>query len=255
MTPPITRLHYRAHLTHQPTSAAITQCCANIRRLQSQHLILTAALYQYNHMLFLYYEASGSPIQVIEPIQAAAPSPSLPLESGEDIQSDFQRPEDLLSPLTPYLAAWPGQTAQRTWVHMYHIFCHSYPQSLQQWARPSAPSLRRGRIAFLREDKLFSYIYYHKALVDEGLIKGDKYQSIALHENILFSYFEEPKTIVNIQNDSARESRILPDWIAADPESHFIHMPGSNGENFLFLPALFALGIEDEKGTQSHEQI
>jgi hypothetical protein len=30
--------------------------------------------------------------------------------------------------------------------------------------------------------------YHHKAIVDEGLWYGDKYQSIALHENILFSY-------------------------------------------------------------------
>lgn len=247
MTSTIKRLHYRAQLTCLPPVSVISRCCAGIRQAQAQGRILTAALYQYDHMLFFYYEAPGRPIQVIEPIQAvsAAGAVSLPLESGEDLQSDILAPGDILSPLSPYLALWPGQTAPRTWVYMHHIFCHSYPQSLQQWTRPCSPSQRRGRIAFLREDKLFSYVYYHKALVNEGLIKGDKYQSIALHENILFSYFEEPKTIVNIHNDPARESQVLPEWIASDPESHFIHMPGSNGENFLFLPALFALGIED----------
>lgn len=59
------------------------------------------------------------------------------------------------------------------------------------------------------DSKLFSYVYYHKGLVDEGLICGDRYQSIALHENILFSYFEEPRGSVNIKKDYEHDQRYL----------------------------------------------
>ena len=174
---------------------------------------------------------------------AVSGHPVLP-ESGEDVQLTCLRPEELLEPLAAYLQVWPGQEGDRLWVHMYHIYYHSVPESTEQWKRAAVPEKRRGRIAFLRDDKLFSYTYFHKAIVDEGLLAGDKYQSIALHENILFSYFEEPKTFVNVLGDSARESQVIKDWLAVDPESHFIHMPLGEGENFMFMPALFAVGVE-----------
>lgn len=166
-------------------------------------------------------------------------------ESGEDVQTTCARPESLLMPLSPFLQLWPGQRGDRLWVHMYHIYYHSVPESPEQWRRAAVPEKRRGRIAFLRDDKLFSYTYFHKAIVDEGLLTGDRYQSIALHENILFSYFEEPKTFVNVRGDTSRESQVIRDWMAVDPEAHFIHMPQGEGENFMFLPALFALGVEE----------
>ena len=174
---------------------------------------------------------------------AVSGRPMLP-ESGEDVQLTCLRPEELLEPLAAYLQVWPGQKSDRLWVHMYHIYYHSVPESTEQWKRAAVPEKRRGRIAFLRDDKLFSYTYFHKAIVDEGLLTGDKYQSIALHENILFSYFEEPKTFVNVLGESDRESQVIKDWLAVDPESHFIHMPLGKGENFMFLPALFAVGVE-----------
>ena len=176
----------------------------------------------------------------------AADGCSLTPESGEDVQSTCIPPNELLAPLGSFLQMWPGQRKDRSWVHMYHIYYHSVPESIEQWQRKAVPRMRRGRIAFLRDDKLFSYTYFHKAIVEEGLLTGDKYQSIALHENILFSYFEEPKTFVNVRGDVTQESQVMKEWIAAGPEAHFIHMPMGNGENFMFLPALFALGVEDE---------
>lgn len=167
------------------------------------------------------------------------------LESGEDVQSTCPYPDELLAALNPYLQVWPGQRDDRLWVHMYQIYYHNLPESVENWRRTAIPEKRRGRIAFLRDDKLFSYTYFHKAIVDEGLLTGDKYQSIALHENILFSYFEEPKSMVNVRNDDSRESEVIKDWLAVNPESHFIHMPEGKGENFMFLPALFAVGAED----------
>lgn len=240
----IYRLHYRAQLnkdyTEEELQEAIDSCKHTILDLQKERRVLTAALYRHERMLFLYYEALGEPLEVAEPIALTGLA-----ESGEDVQTTAVHPAEFLESLSPYLSKWPGQKEDRLWVHMYHIYYHSVPESVESWARAGVPGLRRGRIAFLRDEKLFSYIYYHKAIVDEGLLTGDRYQSIAIHENILFSYFEEPKTIVNIRNCPDKESEVIREWLDTDPESHFIHMPQGKGENFMFLPALFAMGVED----------
>ena len=112
------------------------------------------------------------------------------------------------------------------------------------------PTRRCGRIAYLKEEKLFSYVTYHDALVREGLLKGAKYQAIALHEDILFSYFEEPRQSINIKKDDIQESKVIKQWLAADPESHFIPLPESGGENFTLLPEHFAIGIEDSRESE-----
>lgn len=223
----IYRMHYRAKLKDgyekEVLQAKLESCQENIRIAQRNGRVLTAALYLADtpdiaNTLFFYYEAvdDNGVISV----------------------------EELLSPLAELLQTWPGMTEERIWVKMYHIYYHSVPESVEGWKRAAKPELRRGRIALLYEEKLFSYVYYHKAIVDEGLLQGDKYQSIALHENVLFSYFEEPRTMVNIRN-SAEESKVINDWLAVDPESHFIHTPECEGLNFMFLPALFAMGVED----------
>lgn len=271
------RLHYRAQFKEETkvsdAQEAIVTCVENVRKLQAEGKILTAALYYADKMLFLYYEAMGEALSVVEPV---AMQPALQkaweyggirvsqiggqetdfteekkdavVESGEDVQLTVVHPAEFLAPLTPYLCVWPGQKGERFWVHMYHIYYHSVPKSAEDWKRATIPNQRRGRIAFLRDDKLFSYTYFHKAIVDEGLLTGDRYQSIALHENILFSYFEEPKTFTNIKNNLQEKSKVIEGWMAVDPESHFIHMPEGEGENFMFLPALFALGVEDVTG-------
>lgn len=246
----IYRLHYRAQLKEnyqeEQLKAAVSECMEKVRHFQREGRILTAALYRYNRMLFLYYEAIGEALQVTEPFLTEKMAESethtdVLLESGEDVQADVVYPVEFLAALSPYLQAWPGQKEDRLWVHMYYIYCHSLPESREQWKRASVPEMRRGRIAFVRDEKLFSYVYYHKAIVDEGLLLGDKYQSIALHENILFSYFEEPKTETNVKKKK-EPSSVIKEWLAVDPESHFIHMKEGN---FMFIPALFAMGAED----------
>lgn len=244
----IYRLHYRGQLKEgisaESLAAAAEQCVRNVRQAQRQGRVLTAALYRWNRMLFFYCEAIGEQLPVAEPIDIAENENTLP-ESGEDMQVTCLYPEELLVPLNPFLQIWPGQTDDRLWVHMYHVFYQSVPESVEGWRRTAVPEKRRGRIAFLREDKLFGYVCSHRALVEEGLLMGDKYQSIALHENILFSYFEEPKTMTNIKNDLSRESQVIKAWEAMNPEAHFIHRPEGEGLNFMFLPALFAVGAED----------
>lgn len=155
-------------------------------------------------------------------------------------------PEDILPMVTKELALWPSKDGARAWAYMYPIFWHDIPTDLEYWKRDytSGPKTRIGRIAYLKPDKLFSYIYHHKALVDEGLIKGDRYQFIANHEDILFSYYEEPRTNVKLKRDSNEESTVIKEWIAADPDSHFDHEL-SGKDNFLVLPSLMTYGIDD----------
>lgn len=176
---------------------------------------LTVALYEHEDMLFLYMEA---------------------LEEG-------LQPDTLFPHLSKLLALWPQKDGFAAWAKMYTIYYHDIPENEEYWARTEKKK-RRGRIAYLHEDKLFSYVYYHKAIVDEGLLEGDRYQFIALHENILFSYFEEPKIFTHIKKDVHEESKVIQDWLAVDPESHFDHTL-SGEENFLLLPAIFSMGLED----------
>ena len=153
--------------------------------------------------------------------------------------------EAFMEPLHPLLASWPEKEDTFDWAQMYNIYWHNVPRGEQDWKRVAKPERRRGRIAYLKQATMFRYVYHHFAIVEEGLLQGDKYQSIALHEDVLFSYFEEPKRFTNIQRDPTRESKAIQDWLDVDPESHFIPLPGSEGQNFLLLPDYFALGQED----------
>ncbi|MBE5877122.1 MAG: hypothetical protein E7290_09595 [Lachnospiraceae bacterium] len=176
---------------------------------------LTVAIYRHENMLFLYMEALEEELTPIE----------------------------LFPELSKLLALWPEREGMTPWAYMYPIYYHAIPESIDEWKR-NEKKIRRGRIAYLKEDKMFSYVYHHKAIVDEGLLEGDRYQFIALHEDILFSYFEEPKQFTHINLQCNEPSRAIEEWIKADPESHFDHEL-SGEENFLLLPMVFSMGLED----------
>lgn len=216
----IIRRHYRGCLKENVDAKTKIKHLLNADTEIVKHNIknnrcLTVALYQYKDMIFLYYEA---------------------LDEG-------LLPTELFPMLSKELFLWPSKDGLTEWAFMYPIYYHSIPESIEEWSRTSK-KIRRGRIAYLHPDKLFSYVYYHKALVDEGLLDGDQYQSIALHENILFSYFEEPKIFTHIKKDRAEDSKIINDWLAVDPESHFDHAL-SGESNFLFIDEIFSMGRED----------
>lgn len=216
----IIRRHYRGCLKESFVKKAETELLLNADREVVKNAIesnrcLTVALYRYKDMLFLYYEALDNELT----------------------------PSELFPSLLKALELWPTKDGKAEWAYMYHIYYHSIPESIEEWER-TKKKVRRGRIAYLLPEKLFSYTYYHKAIVDEGLLDGDQYQSIALHENILFSYFEEPKIITHIKKDRQEESKVINEWLAVDPESHFDHtLSGEN--NFLFIDEIFSMGRED----------
>lgn len=218
----IVRRHYRGWLVSTDMDEAKLETCMNKDRLTVANTIgdkmcLTVALYRYENMLFLYYEALDEKL----------------------------KPEQLFPQLSAYMELWPEKDGKTSWAYMYNIYYHSIPESEEHWAR-HGKKVRRGRIAYLFPDKLFSYTYWHKAIVEEGLLEGDQYQSIALHENILFSYFEEPKIFTHIKKEVQKESSVINGWIGVNPESHFDHCL-SGESNFLLIDELFSMGVEDLK--------
>lgn len=212
---PIFRCHARGRLAQPMEQALLSRCEEQARGLIRQGWLMTAALYYYGNQLFLYYECIGT---------------ELP-------------PESFMAPLHPLLTPWPQKEETRDWAWMYPIYWHCEPRGAEDWRRDPLPQRRRGRIAYLKHDTMFEYVYHHFAIVREGLLKGDKYMSIALHEDVLFSYFEEPRSSDNIRREDG-ESEAIKGWMAVDPDSHFIHLPGSEGQNFLLLPDYFTLGQE-----------
>lgn len=216
---PVYRFEWRGRLDggdEAARQAALAACKENAAREIREGRLMTAALYYYGRQLFLYYEALGEPCG----------------------------PESFMAPLEPLLARWPEKEETTPWAAMYPIYWHNLPRGEADWRRPVRPERRRGRIALLKHETMFEYCYHHFAIVQEGLLLGDKYQFISLHEDILFSYFEEPRTNVNIRRDPSQPSKAIDAWTAVDPEAHFERLPGSTG-NFLFLPDYFNLGQED----------
>jgi hypothetical protein len=155
--------------------------------------------------------------------------------------------EDLMKDLNPVLKPWPREEGDRFFAPMINVYYHHIPdRDIDIWEkeRTTAQKTRIGRIAFVFPDKLPSYVMYHTAIVNEGLWKGDKYAFISLHENILFSYYEEPRNNVNIK-DMEEESEVIKEWMKADPESHFDRVK-AKGENFLVIPCLFTVDRIDK---------
>lgn len=228
----VLRVHYRANLKDNCDSGsfekALEECKQRVSLEISNGKILTCAIFHYKSMAFLYIEVITDK------------------EVSEDVDSNYiyhKAIENIFEPLQKFLKVWPGMEEDRVWVQMFHIYCFAYPESLEEWRRPIPPHKRCGRIAILYPDKLYSYIYHHYAIVKEGYFKGDKYQSIAIHENIAFSYFETPRDryITSVKRNASQESIELQNWTNVDPESHFIHLPDSNGQNFLEIPCYFSI--------------
>lgn len=224
---PVFRCHYRGCLKEQTEreeslNGAYAACRERAADLIRSGRLMTAALYAYGRQLFLYYEALGQECL----------------------------PEAFTAPLIPYLETWPEKETLRIWAEMYPVYWHCEPRNAGDWRREPFPKRRRGRIAYLKKENMFEYVYHHFAIVREGLLRGDKYMSIALHEDVLFSYFEEPRSSVNIRRTEAGESQAVQGWMDAVPEDHFIPLPGSRGQNFLLLPACFDVGQDDCGGEE-----
>ncbi len=150
--------------------------------------------------------------------------------------------DEMMADLKPFLKPWPEEEGDVFFAPMINVYYHHIPdEDLDKWEheRTTAVKERVGRVAFVYPDKLPSYVMHHHAIVEEGLLKGDKYAYISMHENILFSYYEEPRNNVNIR-DSEEESKVIQAWLDVNPESHF-DREKAKGSNFLVIPCLFTV--------------
>ncbi|MFC0215639.1 hypothetical protein ACFFK0_24895 [Paenibacillus chartarius] len=166
----IARKMYRAQLRAGAGSAAIDavrQASAAAERLVREGVLMTAAGFAWNDNLFLYYEC---------------------------VKRDVA-PEELVPGLEAYLAEWPGKPEPRHWILMIDVFHFNEPASALHWRRKQPVERRAGRVAHLKPEMMSSYIYYHYQLQEERAFSGDKYEIIAMHENLLFGYQEFPKVI------------------------------------------------------------
>ena len=199
------------------THPAFGKCRSNALKLIKAGRLMTCAMYMYQKRLFMYVESLD-----------------------EDVD-----PDEIALPLKPFIRPQPfGGEEERGWIKMIPVFWHAEPQGAASWREGRPRQRRRGRIAFLKPDKLTEYVYHHRALTDEGVFRGDKYMFISLWGDLLFSYFEEPRSSDNARGADG-ESRAIKGWIDTDPDSHFIHLEGSNGQNFLLIDACFDVGETD----------
>jgi hypothetical protein len=202
----------------------IKACRDKAANLIKSGRLCNVSFYRYENMGFLYIE------EIVES------------DCGEPVD-----PEILFSELTPSLKPWPREEGDVFFAPMINVYRHHDPENIDEWERErtTAVKTRVGRIAFVFPEKMPSYVMHHTAIVNEGLLKGDKYAFISMHENLLFSYYEEPRNNVNLR-DSDEESEAIKAWIAVDPESHFDRVK-AKGDNFLVIPCLFTVDRVDLK--------
>lgn len=232
-------MQFRSMLKAEHDSNSLTEAILHCKRkleaaIESESVLATA-LYRYENLLFFYIEL----VENDESMYAL----------WSDQRSVREGIGQWLSDLDVFLcesfrcSCEEGylQTLSCRWNFMVPVFYHSQSTSLATWKRSSIPLEQRGRIAVLKDEKIVDYIYHHKAITDEGHLIGDKYQFISMHENILFSYFEEPKNLTNIVNDLTLESKAIVHWLKMIPEEHFTPIQKEVISNFTFIPALFTL--------------
>ncbi len=226
----IIRSQYRCSfktMTDETTLNSLTdRCKERAEKLIEEEKLCNASFYRYKDMGFLYIEEITDP---------------------ENWSVDA---EQLRSDLKPCLRPWPEEDGDRYFAPMINVYYHHIPdEDIDKWEyeRTTDKKTRVGRVAFVYPEKLTSYVKHHTAIVEEGLLKGDKYAYISMHENLLFSYYEEPRNNVNIK-DLEAESKAINDWMAVDPESHF-DREKAKGSNFLVIPCLFSVDrVECPKG-------
>lgn len=138
-----------------------------IRQLVEGGTLMTAAAFSWRDNVFLYYESIGR-------------------------ETD---PLELTGEAVPYLIDWAGETEPRKWIPMVDVFHFNEPAGYEHWLRKAPVERRGGRVAHLKREMMASYIYYHYQLQEERAFPGEKYEIIAMHENLLFGYQEFPKVM------------------------------------------------------------
>lgn len=126
--------------------------------------IATISVFRFERNLFFYYELLGKE----------------------------RHPEELFPELGACLEECPFEEEKRHYIRMYDIFHYNRPTEDRPWrGRPMGMPV--GRLIHLRPEKVGSYIFYHQQLQEEYPGDGCKYGMIAINENLLFFYLENPE--------------------------------------------------------------
>ncbi|WP_079913621.1 MULTISPECIES: hypothetical protein [unclassified Paenibacillus] len=165
----VKRMIFRAQLREGQEEAGLKQLLESqaARRLVDEGALMTIAAFRWMRNVFLYYECIREEIH----------------------------PDTLFQGAAPFLEDWPGQESKRQWIPMVDVFHFNEPVSYEHWIRKAPVERRAGRVAHLKPEMMASYIYYHYQLQEERAFLGEKYEIIAMHENLLFGYQEFPKVV------------------------------------------------------------
>ena len=247
----IIRAQYRAVLKPEAAGSSLERAFDSCRRKMEKEKergnLLTGGMFRWNQLLFLYMEyvtdtENDKKENRHDDHRQQTDSGTEKPESGGFQEWIAGIPEEWFPDMVPFLHTWQELSGEAHWAYMYPVFWFDTPRDVESWKRREMPDKRCGRIAVLYPDKLFSYVCHHQAIVEEGLLIGDRYQMISLHENLLFSYFETPRDReqVNIRRAEGEPLEIRK-WEAADPAGHFKHFQEAGGENFLVIETVLSV--------------
>lgn len=188
--------------------------------LVAQGELMTAAAFVWRDNLFLYYECMSREVL----------------------------PDEVAGAAVPFLKEWPGQAQPRKWILMIDVFHFNEPASAEHWLRKEPVVSRVGRVAHLKPEMISSYIYYHYQLQEERAFHGEKYEIIAMHENLLFGYQEFPKVIEEPVVTGRLSTKGTPvNWNDSRMDLHF--QPWEEDGHLYFKPIdqVFAYYVGDLK--------
>lgn len=207
---------------------------AVLRKKKEDGIIFAAGLFRYKNKLFIYMEHILE--EKVDETGLIQEKNIGSLPEMEKKKADVTKLAQEWLGRSAYLSEWPGFYEKNNWVYMYPVFWSDEPKDLESWKRQVAPEKGCGRIAILKPDKLFSYVCHHQALVQEGLLVGDRFQFISLYDNVLFSYFESPRDNERVNIRRSKETSVeIERWKEVVPKEHFIHFEEANGQDFLII--------------------
>ncbi|TVY11001.1 hypothetical protein [Paenibacillus cremeus] len=187
-------------------------------RLVEQGELMTAAAFIWRNSLFLYYETMEREIA----------------------------PDEVAGAAMPFLTDWPGQAEPRKWIRMIDVFHFNEPASKEHWLRKQPVEKRAGRVAQLKPEMMSSYIYYHYQLQEERAFPGEKYEIIAMHENLLFGYQEFPKVMEPPVVPGRLSTKGTPEnWADSRMDLHFQPWEDDGYLYFKQIEPVFAYYIGD----------
>ncbi|GAB2697491.1 hypothetical protein ACFQWB_05230 [Paenibacillus thermoaerophilus] len=212
------RLIYRAQLLEGGDDegvARIRELAGEARELLRDGKLMTIAVYRWRRHVFLY---------------------------AESVRGEFS-PDETFGAAADRLEDWPGLERKRKWVPMIDVFHFNEPADAEHWRRKTPVERRVGRVAHLKPEMVASYIYYHYQLQEERAFLGDKYEIIAIHENLLFGYQEFPKVIEEPVLPRKLQTKGTPEpWELSRMDLHF--QPWEDGHlYFKPIETVFALYV------------